>query len=279
MACLAIATSANADCVIKPDGVTVVCTGTDADGFRDASDNLNVTVEAGAEVNSMDGLGIVLDGQNGSVTNHGTIRVIDLNRPSVFGIFTQPGNTVVNETDGLIEVEGSNDVGAIVVQGDVTNHGTITATGHGKSVTGIDFNSSGNTALNGTDGIIRLNIDAASGLLSDTYYGIKVSDSGPSVPTVTNDGLIELNFTNTHATGGTGIFVTQSSDAAVSITNNGFININNFQDITEGVGVLLSGGDSLTNTGEINLLGGIHNTGVSAFNTIASSGFTLVNSG
>ncbi|HHI88326.1 MAG TPA: autotransporter domain-containing protein, partial [Hellea balneolensis] len=66
---------------------------------------------------------------------------------------------------------------------------------------------------------------------------------------------------------------------AVSITNNGFININNFQDITEGVGVLLSGGDSLTNTGEINLLGGIRNTGVGAFNTIASSGFTLVNSG
>ncbi len=201
----------------------------------------------------------------GTASNSGTLTVGEGSNAS-YGLYMDSTATesVVNETRGNINVEGTNSAGMYIASANstngITNSGTITVSGDGSVGMGSSDSApitnsgtinmqGGNSAINAAGGVITNtaagNITAAE---DSAANGISIV-SGSSAATITNDGAISIN--------GSGNAI-MADTATVTNSSTGSINVNS------GTGVALTGG-SVTNAGTITVSGnggvGISNGG------------------
>lgn len=206
-----------ADCTLSGGG-TATCTSTDSNGFNQAStDNLTVTVDAGATVDASlaSGQGISV-GDNSTITNSGSVA-------SDYGVGVQLGDNGTVTNNGTIT---SSDDNALALNNDatVTNLGTITST----YADGVNAVNNGTVTNFGTitstdaDGVF-LQDDASVtnyGTIDATGFGNGVTINNG---TVTNYGTIDAN-SNSHRAG-------------VEVDSAGTSTLENFGTITGGQAV------------------------------------------
>lgn len=133
-------------------GGSVICSGTDNDGFSDADPNLSITVEAGATLTNAND-GIAISGAGSMVVNRGVISVTgDANQ----GIITTGGTTTISNSGTI----SSNAQSIWALNGDntVINSGIVMT--HSLIAVGISVQDDNNTITNSgkivatTDGAI-----------------------------------------------------------------------------------------------------------------------------
>ncbi|MEL6237932.1 MAG: autotransporter domain-containing protein [Pseudomonadota bacterium] len=262
-----------ADCVFDGTATpsTLICgPGTDADGFSQAEDGVDVTVEAGAQVQgeinlndmvdaTIDGDIVVTDGgsaldfgDNATVINNGFLT----GNPALDGIISVDAEAnVTNNNTGIITSTGNLAVAGINVGSDstVVNDGLIALTGDGNIgvLGGSMIDSTGVSITNTANGQI---------LVDGGELGLAFAIAADDETTVTNDGLLQVEGDTSAA-----IFVGDDS----TVTNTGDILVSG----EESVGIV--GGENLT----VDNSGFIIATGDDTRAIEAEDGLTLTNSG
>ena len=208
---------------VAPTPSTLVCApGTDADGFQQNADGVDVTVEAGAQVQGEIQLGDSVFIQiDGDIVNASGSNALDFGDDA-----TIVNNGLVNASpffDAIISVDE---------RADLTNNGTINSVGN-DFVAGVIV---GSDSVIVNDGLIALDGNGNVGILG----GIGPASTGVSV-TNTADGQIIMDGRDT----GIAVAIGISDDAVV--VNEGLIQV-------EGPlsgGVLVGENSSVTNSGDI----------------------------
>ncbi|MEM6494164.1 MAG: autotransporter domain-containing protein [Pseudomonadota bacterium] len=232
-----------------PTPSTLVCApGTDADGFQQNSDDVDVSVEAGAQVQGEIQLGnsvVVLN--NGDIVVDSGTNAIDLGDDA----------TIVN--NGLVNADPFFDaIISVDDRADITNNGTITAIGN-DFVAGL-FIGSDSTVVN--DGLIALDGNGNVGILG----GIGPSSTGVSVIN-TENGQIIMDGHDI----GIAVAIGVSDDSV--IVNEGLIQVEG----PTSSGVFAGANSSVTNSGDI-LINGEGSAGIVGVDslTLDNSGFIIV---
>ena len=292
------ASSASAACIPDPasSGQTVVCSGSDPNGFQAGGgiNSLTVNVLAGATVNDN---GVTAIGVNDSstVTNAGALSA----GASHTGIFAGQNDTITNAATGTI-TGADNSTGIYAAGGAiVTNAGSITVGNSTGPSGGIVAINDANTVTNAATGTISVGQNSAGifmqgqfqtvsnfGAITAADFGVGIVVQGDDAR-VTNGGSITTgnngsagislqgvraaitqNGTIDVGLGGVGIsFGGQSS----TITNNGRVTGTDFAQ-----GLFVFGDNNVvTNSGSINV--GASGTGI-AVNTLSTTN-RIVNTG
>lgn len=243
-------TPANALCTPDPasSGQTVICGGSDADGFQAGAgvDSLTVNVLSGAIVNDNGTVAIGINDSN-TVTNNGTLSV----GAGASGIFGGVNNTVTNAAGGTIT--GLDDAIGIFVFGNatVTNAGAITvgdSTGFSGGILAISDN---NTVINTAIGTISVGQNAAGIFMQGNFQtvsnfgAITAGDFGVGIAVWGDDAKVTNGGSITAGDSGSAGISVQGDRVAIS--QSGTINVG-----LGGWGVAYNGSFStITNGGRI----------------------------
>ena len=260
----------------------------------DAESGTSITNANSINVFGSSGTGIS-GGSVDKVTNSGTITLSHATSTGNVGIQAISGTSIENTNTGIINIRGyeGKAINATGAVGTVTNKGKINVTtvnngSYDGTTSGIGINVADTTTLNNTGNITiesqegvainstssaqKINITNNANLTLNTKNGIGIkANSGASINNQEN-GIITITGAQ-----GKGINVTNT---ITTVTNDAPINISN----TEGgsVGIDVSSGTTLTNSGAINIQGK-QSTGISLsgnWSSISNSGnISLTNTG
>jgi hypothetical protein len=265
---------ARADCQPDPAvaGDTVTCTGVDdVDGFdAGAVDGLDVVVETGATVDNTGAAAIRLNDENtvtvqtgGSVTASGAnargIEVGDDNEPDPDDMMAGDdgaGTFDGIQIDGVVTVTGQDSVGVLGgARNQVIVNGGVTAGQAGDTGTaGIRL---------GDDAEIILNTNGAVGATGVGAVGIEIgTDTNPTAADPDPDDLTINGAVTVDGDGGAATGVVAGADNEIQINLGGSVSVTS----DTGVGVQLDDGNTLSNSGTIEVIG----TGASGGGVVVS---------
>jgi uncharacterized protein with beta-barrel porin domain len=235
---------------IAANGGSVVCTGTDPDGFQSASTAVDVTVLADATVTSAaPGSAPVALGADGVIVNRGTITA----GPALTAVQALTGaqTSVLNEGTITNQQPGQNGIAGIRASGTTVNRGTVQVSG-ANGVTGIHSQTDASAANFATiavtsdaDGAGMRGGGAGTVLRNEASGTITLAGGGSGIAAA--DGALVVNQGTIRVTGGFGAGITLSGQgSAQSLLNAGLT-------VTDGPAALLATttGATLTNTGTL----------------------------
>ena len=228
------ASPALAQCVEA--GTNVNCTGTDANGYQDATTNTGVTltVEFGATVSNTtdDALRV---GSNSTVVNNGTVQATGDNNE---GVYAYRGSTVVN--NGTITTDGyyGEAIYTVGTGSTVTNNGTLVTNNWDSDGIGSQGNS--NTVVN--NGTINTAGTHGNGIFQTGLAG--------TTSTVTNNGTIDSNWTGISIYRGDTVI---NNTGTILATSNGIetsvVSSDTGADVVNNTGTIIASGAAITTGG------------------------------
>lgn len=224
--------------VLNNKGASITVSGAGSTGIWAAGSG-SATNEGTIIVSAADALSSGMKSTSGTATNNASIKV---SGTGALGMHAN-GGTVVNATDGVIDVESEDGIGIYVKSGNGKNLGTINLTGTGAiglQADGGTATNSGTLEINGTNMVgMYANggtvVNAAGGIINFNNGDAAIQvDSG----TARNEGTINLN-----AGALPGILVNGGS-----ATNSGTINVTS--SASSAIAMNVTGGTA-TNSGTI----------------------------
>lgn len=228
--------------VLNNKGASITVGGNGATGIWAAGSG-SASNEGTITVSAADALASGMKATSGTATNKATINV---NGTNALGMHAD-GGSVVNDTDGKIELTADDTVGIYVKSGSGNNKGTITLSGTGS----IGLQADGGTATNSAT--LELNAANTVGLYANG--GTVVNDSSGIINFNNGDAAIQVDSGNANNAGTINV---NAGNANAILVNGGSATNNNTITLTSSASwstAMKAMGGTVTNGGTISVEG------------------------